>query len=86
MAAGFLHRREDLAVSRFVGCCNGPLLALLLRALQIGDAARVAPIDKLSVVLVAVFAAVFLRERLSGSNSLGVLVIGKGAVLVTVRA
>ena len=36
------------------------------RALKLGDAARVAPIDKLSVVLVAVFGAVFLGERLSG--------------------
>jgi transporter family protein len=41
------------------------------RALQLGDAALVAPIDKLSVVLVALFAVLFLGERLSGLNWLG---------------
>jgi transporter family protein len=38
------------------------------------------------VVLVAVFAMVFLREKLSGLNWLGVLMIGAGAVLVAIRA
>jgi transporter family protein len=56
------------------------------RALKLGDAARVAPIDKLSVVLVAVFGVVFLGERLSGSNWLGVALIAAGAVLVAWKA
>ena len=55
------------------------------RALKIGDAARVAPIDKLSVVLVAVFGVVFLREHLSPTNWLGVGLIAAGAVLVGFR-
>lgn len=38
------------------------------RALKIGDAARVAPVDKLSIVLVAVFGVLILGERLSGIN------------------
>ena len=54
------------------------------RALQLGDAARVAPIDKLSVVLVAVFAAAVLGERLPLAGWLGVALIGGGAVLVAV--
>ncbi len=45
-----------------------------------------APIDKLSVVFVAVFAALFLREKLSGINWLGVLMISAGAILVAHRA
>jgi transporter family protein len=45
----------------------------------------VAPIDKLSVVLVAVFGAAFLGERLSGANWLGVALIAAGAVLVVYR-
>lgn len=45
-----------------------------------------APIDKLSVVLVAVFGAVFLGEQLSGLNWLGVLLIGGGAILVAQRS
>lgn len=56
------------------------------RALQIGDAARVAPVDKLSVVFVAVLAALFLGEKLSLLNWIGVGLIAAGAVLVAVRA
>jgi transporter family protein len=55
------------------------------RALKIGDAARVAPVDKLSVVLVAVFGVVFLGEKLSGKNWLGVLFIGFGVVLLAMK-
>lgn len=54
------------------------------RALSLGDAARVAPIDKLSVVMVAVFAALFLGEHLPPLGWLGVALIGAGAVLVAV--
>lgn len=52
------------------------------RALKLGDAARVAPIDKLSVVLVAVIGVVFLGEHLSVKGWTGVALIGAGAVLV----
>ena len=52
------------------------------RALEPGAAARVAPIDQLSVVLVAIFGGVFLGERRSGANRLGVGLIAAGAVLV----
>jgi bacterial/archaeal transporter family protein len=54
-------------------------------ALKVGDAARVAPIDKLSVILVAVFGVVFLGERLSLPNWLGVAFIAAGAVLVAYK-
>lgn len=52
------------------------------RALQIGEAARVAPIDKLSTVLVAIFGVAFLGERLTGTNWFGVVLIAAGAILV----
>jgi transporter family protein len=45
----------------------------------------VAPIDKLSVVLVALFGVVFLGERLSALNWSGVALIATGAVLVAYR-
>ena len=54
------------------------------RALKIGEAAKVAPIDKLSVVLVAIFAAVFLGERLSALSWVGVAMVGAGAVVIAV--
>ncbi len=52
------------------------------RALQLGDAARVAPIDKFSVILVAIFGALLLGERLSLLNWLGVVVTAAGLVMV----
>lgn len=67
------------------GLATGASWLCYFRALKIGDAARVAPIDKLSVVLVAVFGVIFLGERLSGPNWLGVALIGTGAILVAWR-
>lgn len=67
------------------GLATGLSWVCYYRALKLGDAARVAPIDKLSVVIVAVFGAVFLGERLSGTNWAGVGLIAAGAVLVAWR-
>ena len=67
------------------GLATGASWLCYFRALKIGDAARVAPIDKLSVVLVAVFGVIFLGERLTGPNWLGVALIGTGAILVAWR-
>jgi transporter family protein len=67
------------------GLATGGSWLCYFRALKLGDAARVAPIDKLSVVLVAVFGVAFLGERLSGLNWLGVALIAGGAVLVAYR-
>ena len=64
------------------GMATGASWLCYFRALKVGDAARVAPIDKLSVVMVAVFAVMFLGERLSLPNWLGVVLIATGAVLV----
>jgi bacterial/archaeal transporter family protein len=55
------------------------------RALKLGDAAKVAPIDKLSVVLVAIFSTAFLGEKLSIANWLGVALMACGAILVAYR-
>ncbi len=67
------------------GIATGASWLCYFRALHLGDAARVAPIDKLSVVLVAVFGVAFLGERLSVVNWLGVALIAAGAWLVTLR-
>ena len=68
------------------GLATGASWLCYFRALKIGEAARVAPIDKLSVVLVAVFGVAFLGERLSLLNTLGVGLIALGAVLVALGA
>lgn len=67
------------------GLATGASWLAYFRALQIGDASRVAPVDKLSVVLVALFGAVFLGERISTINWLGIALIGCGVVLVALR-
>lgn len=67
------------------GLATGASWLCYFRALKLGDAARVAPVDKLSVVMVAVIAAVFLGERLSAVNWAGVGLIGAGVVLVALR-
>ncbi len=64
------------------GLATGASWLCYFRALKLGDAARVAPIDKLSVVMVAVFACLFLGERLSSLNWAGVCLIAVGALLV----
>jgi transporter family protein len=55
------------------------------RALQIGEASRVAPIDKLSVVLVAIFAVIFLGERPSVKDWFGISLVGLGTVILAVK-
>jgi transporter family protein len=67
------------------GLATGGSWICYFRALKLGDAARVAPIDKLSVVLVALFGVAFLGERLSPVNWVGVVFIGAGAVLVAFK-
>ncbi|MCX5577070.1 EamA family transporter [Kaistia terrae] len=68
------------------GLATGASWLCYFRALKLGEAARVAPIDKLSVVLVAVFGVAFLGENLSVKNWLGVGLIASGAVLVAMRS
>lgn len=67
------------------GLATGASWLCYFRALKLGDAARVAPLDKLSVVLVAVFGVAFLGERLSAANWLGVALVAAGAILVAYR-
>ncbi len=64
------------------GFATGLSWLCYFRAIKLGDVARVQPIDKLSVVFVAIIAAFFLRERLSTLNWLGIVLIAGGAVLV----
>jgi transporter family protein len=67
------------------GLATGASWLCYFRALKLGPATLVAPIDKLSVVLVALFAFVFLGERPSATGWLGIALISAGAVLLVVR-
>jgi bacterial/archaeal transporter family protein len=55
------------------------------RALQLGEASKVAPVDKFSLVLVAVFAFLFLGERLSTREWLGVALVASGVFVLAFK-
>lgn len=67
------------------GLATGASWLCYFRALKIGEVARVAPVDKLSVVLVAVAGVIFLGEKLTMANWLGVALIVVGTLLVATR-
>ena len=64
------------------GLATGASWLCYFRALKVGDAAKVAPVDKLSVVLVALFAVMFLGERPAAKDWLGIFLIGGGVILL----
>jgi len=67
------------------GLATGASWVCYFRALKLGNASQVAPIDKLSVVLVAVFGVAFLGEKLTGPNWIGVGLIAGGTFLVAFK-
>jgi transporter family protein len=64
------------------GLATGASWVCYFRALQIGDASKVAPVDKFSLVLVAVFAFAFLGERPSLHEWLGIGMVAAGVVVL----
>jgi len=64
------------------GVATGLSWLCYFRALQLGQASQVAPIDKLSVVFVLIFAALFLREPLTLRTGIGGLLIVAGAIVL----
>jgi len=67
------------------GLATGASWICYFRALQLGEASKVAPVDKLSLVLVAVFAFAFLGERPSGREWLGIALVASGVLLLAFR-
>ena len=67
------------------GLATGASWVCYFRALKVGEASKVAPIDKLSLLLVAVFAVVFLGERPSTREWLGILLVGAGAIILGLK-
>ncbi|MEM8949951.1 MAG: EamA family transporter [Pseudomonadota bacterium] len=64
------------------GLATGASWLCYFRALDLGEASRVAPVDKLSVVLVAIFGVLFLGERLSLKAWIGIGMIFSGVLMV----
>ena len=81
----FALRPKTLAFLTLSGLATGASWVCYFRALQIGDAAKVAPVDKLSVVLVAIFAVIFLGERPAAKDWLGIILVGGGVILLGLK-
>ncbi len=67
------------------GLATGASWVCYFRALQIGEASKVAPVDKLSLVLVAVFAFVFLGERPSMREWTGIAMVAGGVLVLAIK-
>ena len=89
LALGKFHSPGEVTTRTWVflvlsGLATGASWICYFRALKVGDASLVAPVDKLSVVLVAIFGVTLLGERLSLLQWGGVALVGAGAVLLVV--
>jgi transporter family protein len=76
---------RTLAFLALSALATGASWVCYFRALQLGDASKVAPVDKFSVVLVAVFAALFLGERPSMRDWLGIVLVAAGVFVLALK-
>ena len=67
------------------GIATGASWVCYFRALQIGDASKVAPVDKFSLVLVAIFAFTFLGERPSLKEWSGIALVASGVLVLAIK-
>ena len=67
------------------GLATGLSWVCYFRALQLGEASKVAPVDKLSLVLVAVFAVVFLGERPAPREWFGIALVACGVLVLAIK-
>ena len=89
-ATGQFSQTEPISTKTWIflvlsGLGTGASWLCYFRALKLGPASMVAPIDKLSVVMVALFGVVFLGERPSMSGWLGIALIAAGAIIIVVK-
>ena len=64
------------------GLATGASWLCYYKALQMGDASKVVPIDKLSVVLTLILAFVFLHEQFTAKSLIGCILIGAGTLIM----
>lgn len=67
------------------GLATGASWVCYFRALQMGEASKVAPVDKLSLVLVAVFAVIFLGERPVAREWIGIAMVVGGVLVLAFK-
>jgi len=66
------------------GLATGASWLCYYKALQLGDASKVVPIDKLSVVITLVLAFVFLNEQFTAKSLIGCVLIGAGTLIMVI--
>ena len=81
----FLLPSKSLVFLALSALTTGASWVCYFRALQIGDASKVAPVDKFSLVLVAVFAFTFLGERPSAHEWLGIALVASGVLILAIK-
>lgn len=79
-----LNRKTWLFLS-LSGLATGASWVCYFRALKLGEASKVAPVDKFSLVLVAIFAVIFLNERPSVRDWVGILLVAAGVVVLSFK-
>jgi transporter family protein len=79
-----LNRKTWLFLS-LSGLATGASWVCYFRALKLGEASKVAPVDKFSLVLVAIFAVIFLNERPSVRDWVGILLVAAGVIVLSFK-
>jgi transporter family protein len=90
LATGHIRHSGPIPIRSWIflvlsGLATGASWLCYFRALKLGPATLVAPIDKLSVVLVALFSVIFLGERPSLNGWIGIALIAAGAVVIAIK-
>jgi transporter family protein len=90
LATGQIRHPDPIPIRSWIflvlsGLATGASWLCYFRALKLGPATLVAPIDKLSVVLVALFGVIFLGERPSLNGWIGIALIAAGAVVIAIK-
>ena len=76
------YREKELDLPDLSGLATGASWLCYYKALQMGDASKVVPIDKMSVVITLILAFVFLHESVTPKTVLGCVLIGAGTLLM----
>lgn len=82
---GERHQRTYMDIPYSVRCCHRSLVAVLLQGIAGGDVSRVAPIDKLSVVITICLSFLFLKEPASLRVIIGALLITGGSIVMLIK-
>ena len=81
-AASIIASQITLKPDCILGLATGASWLCYYKALQIGEASKVVPIDKLSVVITLVLAFVFLHEQFTPKSLIGCVLIGIGTLIM----